>query len=71
MPVRYSLDLQWRVVWLHIQHSSSVPDIARQLCLSVQAVHAHLDMHNIYKYLTSNLKSSVPNTNIISTACAW
>ena len=31
MPLAYSTDLRWRVVWLHIAHSLKVSDIMEQL----------------------------------------
>ena len=44
MPLAYSTDLRWRVVWLHIAHNLKVSDIAEQLCLSESSVRRYIDL---------------------------
>lgn len=44
MPVAYSTDLRWRVVWLYITHSLKMSDIAEQLCLSERSVRRYIDL---------------------------
>ena len=44
MPLAYSTDLRWRVVWLHIAHSLKVSDIAEQLCRSERSVRRYIGL---------------------------
>ena len=42
MPVPYSVDLGWRVIWLHLSHQLRVPDISQTLCVSKQTVRRYI-----------------------------
>lgn len=42
MPVPYSVDFRWRVIWLNIVYNLSAPTIARQLCISTSTVRRFL-----------------------------
>ena len=44
MPIPYSLDLRWRVVWLYIVHQLTVMDISQQLCMSERTVRRYINM---------------------------
>lgn len=44
MPNPYSLDLRWRVVWLHLVHGATSAEIVRLLCLSGSTVRRYISM---------------------------
>ena len=44
MPVAYSIDLRWRIVWLSMVHKLSVKTISEQLCVSQRSVRRYLRM---------------------------
>ena len=44
MPVPFSIDLRWRVVWLDIAHGYSTSHIARVMCISESTVRRILNL---------------------------
>ena len=42
MPIPYSLDLRWRIVWLSLVHGSSTAEIAQLFCISKSTVRRYL-----------------------------
>ena len=42
MPLSYSVDFRWRVVWLRIAHGMSAIQVARQMCISERSVRRYL-----------------------------
>ncbi len=44
MPNPYSLDLRWRIVFLHISENISVTDISRLLCVSESSIRRYLSV---------------------------
>ena len=44
MPVPYSIDLRWRIVWLSIVHKLSPSIISEQMCVSERSVRRYLNL---------------------------
>ena len=42
MPISYSVDLRWRVVWLNLTQNMSTGTISRQMCISERSVRRYL-----------------------------
>ena len=58
MPIPYSVDLRWRVVWMHLAHNKSPADIAQLLCISERTVRRYLTLF----YQTGDVEPR-PRTN--------
>jgi len=58
MPIPYSVDLRWRVVWMHLAHNRSPADIAQLLCISEHTVRQCLTLF----YQTGDVEPR-PRTN--------
>ena len=43
MPIPYSLDLCWRVIWLHLAHHLNCKDISHQVSLSESTVYRYIN----------------------------
>ena len=43
MPIPYSLDLRWRVIWLHLAHHLNCKDISHQVSLSESTVYRYIN----------------------------
>ena len=54
----YSVDLCWRVVWMHLAHNKSPADIAQLLCISERTVRRYLTLF----YQTGDVEPR-PHTN--------
>ena len=44
MPILYSLDLQWRIIWISLAWHASLQDIGQQLSVSERTVRRYLKM---------------------------
>ena len=44
MPIPYSLDLRWRIIWIALAWHASPQDIGQQLSVSKQTVRQYLKM---------------------------
>ena len=47
MPVPYSTDLRWRIVWLSIVHKLPPSIISDQMCISKRSVRRYLNLINL------------------------
>lgn len=44
MPIPFSVDFRWRVVWFYVAYQLSALEIAQQLCISERTVRRYVDM---------------------------
>ena len=47
MPLPYSVDFRWRIVWLSVAHEMTPSAISRQMCISERSVRRYLRLFEL------------------------
>ena len=60
MPVAYSEDLRWRIVWLNVLQGVRARDVARRMQISERTVHRYAERFRVTGYVRRSLKRNGP-----------
>ena len=61
MPLPYSDDLRWRIIWLHVYHNKPAEDVAKCLCVSVSTVYRYAQRYQATGDVSPCIKRNGPH----------